>query len=64
MAKENKSIKFTNACITKEDDEYIITETTKDDTKVYNLIDKIDEFLDIEGISLQMAKTTEIPSEE
>ena len=64
MAKENKSIKFTNACITKEDDKYIITETTKDDTKVYNLIDKIDEFLDIEGISLQMAKTTEIPSEE
>lgn len=64
MAKENKSIKFTNACITKEDDTYIITETTKDDTKVYNLIDKIDEFLNIEGISLQMAKTTEIPSEE
>lgn len=64
MAKENKSIKFSNACITLEDGLYKIVETTKDEIKTYTLNDILDGFLDIEGISLQMAKTTEIPSEE
>ncbi|HDK7176587.1 TPA: YonK family protein [Clostridium botulinum] len=64
MAKENKTLKFSNACITKDNGIYIITETTKDEEKVYNLSEKLDEFLEIEGISLQMAKTSELPSEE
>lgn len=62
--KENKTISFQNATITKEDGEYIITETHKDEVKVYSLSNVLDEFLEVENIKLQMAKITEVPSEE
>lgn len=62
--KESKTVKFTNACITFENGVFIITETTKDEDRVYNLSERLGEFLDIEGISLQISKTEDIPSEE
>lgn len=62
MAKQNTTLKFTNACIERDEEtgDFIISETTKDEVKVYNLTEKIEEFLNIEGVSLQMAKVTEI----
>jgi hypothetical protein len=62
--KENRNISFAKATITEENGEFIITETVKDDTKVYNLTEKIREWINIEGVSLKLAKDSEIPSEE
>jgi len=64
MAKENKSIQFSKAVITEENGEFIITEYQKEDTKVYNLNEKLREWLDIEGITLSLKKDKELPSEE
>ena len=62
--KENKNISFAKATITEEDGEFIITETVKDDTKVYNLTNKLREWVGIEGVSLKLSKDSEIESEE
>lgn len=62
--KETKSTKFNKATITEEDGKYIITETTKDDTKVYNLSDKLNEWLNVDGVNLTISKDSEVPSEE
>lgn len=47
-----------------EDGDFIIVETTKDNEKVYNLTEKLNEFLEIEGVTLQMGKVEDFPSEE
>lgn len=62
--KKNTAYKFTNACITCEDGIFTIEETTKDEVKVYNLTERLEEFIGVEGISLQIAKTEDMPSEE
>lgn len=62
--KKATNYKFTNACITCEDGVFIIEETSKDEVKVYNLTEKLEEFIGVEGISLQISKTEELPSEE
>lgn len=63
--KKSTTLKFTNACISRDEEgNFIITETTKDDAKVYNLTERLAEFVDVEGISLQMGKVEDIPSEE
>lgn len=62
--KKATNYKFTNACITCEDGVFTIEETSKDEVKVYNLTEKLEEFIGIEGISLQISKTEELPSEE
>lgn len=63
--KKSTTLKFTNACISKNSDgDFIIVETTKDSEKVYNLTEKLNEFLEIEGVALQMGKVEEFPSEE
>lgn len=63
--KKSTTLKFTNACITKDENgDFIITETSKDEDKVYSLTAKLEEFLNVEGISLQMGKVEDIPSEE
>lgn len=64
MAKETKSLGFSKAKITLENGEFIITETTKDDEKVYNLTQKLQEWIDIEGITLTLKKDNELDSEE
>ena len=62
--KKATNYKFTNACITCEDGVFTIEETSKDEVKVYNLTKKLEEFIGVEGISLQISKTEELPSEE
>lgn len=62
--KKATNYKFTNACITCEDGVFTIEETSKDEAKVYNLTEKLEEFIGVEGISLQISKTEELPSEE
>lgn len=62
--KKATNYKFTNACITCEDGIFTIEETSKDEVKVYNLTEKLEEFIGVEGISLQISKTEELPSEE
>lgn len=64
MAKENKSIGYSKATITEENGEFIITETTKDEQKVYNLSEKLREWVEIDGVSLTIKRDLEIPSEE
>lgn len=62
--KKATNYKFTNACITCEGGVFTIEETSKDEVKVYNLTEKLEEFIGVEGISLQISKTEELPSEE
>ena len=63
--KKSTTLKFANACMSKnEDGDFIIVETTKDNEKVYNLTEKLNEFLEIEGVTLQMGKVEDFPSEE
>ena len=62
--KKATNYKFSNACITCEDGVFTIEETSKDEVKVYNLTERLAEFIGVEGISLQISKTEEMPSEE
>lgn len=62
--KETRNISFSKAQISEENGEFIITETTKDEMKVYNLTEKLREWVNIEGISLKLSKDSEVPSEE
>lgn len=62
--KKATNYKFSNACITCEDGIFTIEETSKDEVKVYNLTERLEEFIGVEGISLQISKTEEMPSEE
>lgn len=62
--KENRSIGFSKATITEEDGNFIITEVTKDEQKVYNLSEKLREWLEVDGVSLTIKRDLEIPSEE
>lgn len=63
--KRTENLKFTNACITKnEEGEYIITETKKDEELTYNLTNYLNEYCDVENISLTLGKTEDIESEE
>lgn len=62
MAISKSSISFKNAVITFEEDKIIITEYKKDDTKVYDLVKELKTFENVEGISLTIAKDSEIPT--
>ena len=62
--KKATNYKFSNAWITCEDGVFTIEETSKDEVKVYNLTERLEEFIGVEGISLQISKTEEMPSEE
>lgn len=64
--KENKSISFSKATISIDNDtnELIIQEVGKDETKVYNLTQKLSEWVGVEGINLKISKDSDLPSEE
>lgn len=62
--KETRNITFSKATITEENGEFIITETVKEDCRVYNLTEKLKEWIDVDGITLTLKKDTEVPSEE
>lgn len=61
MAKKNITLQFTNAELSIEDGEYILTETTKDDTKVYSLSKYLNSLIGQE-VSLNLRNTQEIDS--
>lgn len=61
MAKLSKSVSFKGACI--DLDEMKITETTKDDTFEYDLMEVLREWHNVEGVSLSIKKDSDIAPE-
>ncbi|BAO04916.1 hypothetical protein [Clostridium botulinum] len=64
MAKQSLNTTFKNAEITEEDGIFTVTESSKDETKVYNLTEVLRSHLNMEGLSIRIAKDSELPSEE
>lgn len=65
MAKKAVNVSYTNAELTvNEDNQYILTETVKDDVKVYNLSVLLDSLVGNESISVTVKTVDELPSEE
>ena len=62
MAKASKSIAFKNAVIDKA--EGTITESTKDDTKVYSIEKLLEDWDQVEGISLTIKQDDDVPADE
>ena len=62
MAKASKSITFKNAVIDKA--EGTITEFTKDDTKVYSIEKLLEDWDQVEGISLTIKQDDDVPADE
>ena len=62
MAKKTKSIAFKNATINIDD--MTITEFTKDDTKVYDLKKVLQDWDNIDGISLTIKQDNHVPADE
>ena len=62
MAKASKSIAFKNAVIDKA--EGTITEFSKDDTKVYSIEKLLEEWDQVEGISLTIKQDDDVPADE
>ena len=61
MAKKRIALQFTNAELTVEDGQYILTETTKEDVKSYSLSSFLDSLVGQE-ISLNLRNTKDIES--
>ena len=59
MAQAKKAVTFKKAIIDTKDS--TITEFTKDETNVYNLQDVLAEWNGVEGISITIQNTSEIP---
>jgi hypothetical protein len=65
MAKKAINVTYTNAELSvNKENQYILTETTKDDTKVYNLSVLFDSLVGNEAISVTVKTVDELPSEE
>ena len=62
MAKASKSIAFKNAVIDKA--EGTITEITKDDTKVYSIEKLLEDWDQVEGVSLTIKQDDDVPADE
>ena len=62
MAKASKSIAFKNAVIDKA--EGTITEFTKDDTKIYSIEKLLEDWDQVEGISLTIKQDDDVPADE
>ena len=62
MAKASKSIAFKNAVIDKA--EGTITEFTKDDTKTYSIDKLLEDWDQVEGISLTIKQDNDVPADE
>ena len=60
MAKFTRSVAMTNATITFEDDQWMVTEYTKDDMMQYKLEDILEKFKDVEGVSVTIKQGTDI----
>ncbi len=63
MAKRKTNISFKNAeIIFEEDGKITITETTKDNTLTYDLIEELKKFKNVEGITLSIGHDVELPT--
>ena len=62
MAKSSKSIAFKNAVIDKA--EGTITEFTKDDTKTYSIDKLLEDWDQVEGITLTIKQDDDVPADE
>ena len=54
--KESRTVSFSKAIISKEDDKYIITEIGKDDSREYDLSEILDNWLEIENIKITISR--------
>lgn len=64
MGKKSKRVSFSKAVLTKNDKgEYIVEEINKDESKIYNLSKALDEFLDYEGLSINISQDSVISPE-
>lgn len=61
--KKNINMKISNAEVYKEDDVYMVTETTKDDTKTYNLNDVLDGLAGASNVSITITTSEEVVPE-
>lgn len=61
--KKSINYKFTNAEVSVDNEQYTITETTKDDTKVYNFSNILDGLAG-KTVSITIQECEEVPSEE
>lgn len=64
MARTTRRTSFVKGTITRENGELIITEVSKDDTKVYNLDRAIDEYLGLEAVSVTISVDDVVPAED
>ena len=63
IMKKNINMKISNAEVYKEDDVYMVTETTKDDTKTYNLNDVLDGLAGASNVSITITTSEEVVPE-
>ena len=61
MAKKNTKYSFSKGILSKHNDEYILTEISKDDTTDYNLSKIFDSFIGSENISISIGADDEVP---
>ena len=54
--KENRTVSFSKAIISKEDGKYIITEIGKDDSREYDISEVLDNWLEIEDVKITISK--------
>lgn len=58
------NLKITNSELYKEDEMYMVTETTKDGDKVYNFTEILDSLMGQSGVGITISTTEEVPSQE
>ena len=63
IMKKNINMKISNAEVYKEDDVYMVTETTKDDTKTYNINDVLDGLAGASNDSITITTSEEVVPE-
>ena len=67
MAKKQINLSYTNANLdvtNEEQQRYVLTETTKDDIKVYDLSAILNSLLGQDNVSITIKTTDEIPSDD
>ena len=67
MAKKQINLTYSNASLDKTEEEqprYVLTETTKDDVKLYDLSTILDSLVGNENLSITIKTVDEIPSDD
>lgn len=61
MAKITKKYSFSKGDLTKDGDEFILTEISKDSSSEYNLSSVLNEFVGLSGVNITISIDDEIP---